>query len=82
MSTVLALDKGRPLSVVTTATTISQMLMVKGQRSKVNGQSALRNVVIIDDRSQCGMDGLVRKNNSLQLVTQALFGRLELSGKH
>ena len=69
-------------SVVTTATAVGQWSTVKAaQKVVVNGQSALRNTVNADNgRLQCGMDGLVRKNNSLQLVTRALFGRLGSSG--
>ena len=56
--------------------------MVKApQKGVVNGQNMLKNMENADDRSQCGMVGLLCKNNSLQFVTRTLLGRLGSSSK-
>ena len=70
-------------AVVTTATAVGQGSTVKAaQKGVVNSQSMLRNKVNADNgRSQGRMDGLVRKNNSLQFVTRVLLRRLGSSGK-
>ena len=69
-------------SVVTTATAVGQWSTVKAaQKGVVSGQRVLRNTINANNsRSQCGIDGLVRKSNISQLVTRACSGRLGSSG--